>query len=80
MQYSDTCDLVKIRLMRPPRGPEFDEFDLKALRVGAVMDVSTRLATLLIISGDAEPLGGPWDRAEADDASALPRKGKPKLL
>jgi hypothetical protein len=71
---------VKIRLVRAPSSPEFDEYDVRTLRVGEVHDISTRLATLLIISGDAEPVVGPWDRAAAADAPARPRKGKPEIV
>jgi hypothetical protein len=66
--------------MRAPSGPELDEFDVSTLRVGTVVDVSARLATLLIISGDAEPVVGPWDRAEAAAAPTRSPKGKLEIL
>jgi hypothetical protein len=69
---------MKVRVLRAPSSHELDEFDVSSLRVGEVVEVSARLATALIISGDAEPVVGPWDRAEAHDASARSRKVKPE--
>jgi hypothetical protein len=70
---------VRIRLKRTPSAEDFAEFDVSTLRAGEVVDLSVRLATLLIISGDADPVVGPWDRAEADDAPARPPTRKPEI-
>jgi len=58
---------MRIRFTRRPRAGEFDEFDLRRFHVGEVYDVPTRLATLLIISGYAEPVSAGRQIAEAAD-------------
>jgi hypothetical protein len=59
---------VRIRITKPPDRDEFAEFELKAFRVGEVFDVPPRLATLLILAGNAEPVPS-IERAEAADAN-----------
>jgi len=54
-----------------------DEFDLRRFQVGEVYDVPTRLATLLIISGYAEPVSGGHQIAEAADFGQI-RFPRPK--
>jgi hypothetical protein len=56
---------VRIRITKTPDRDEFAEFDLRAFRIGEVFDVPPRLATLLIIAGNAEPAAP--ERAEAAD-------------
>ena len=49
---------MRIRInARPPEG-EFAGFSVARFRVGEVYDVGPQLATLLIVSGYAEPVGG----------------------
>jgi hypothetical protein len=50
-----------------------DEYDLRRFRAGDVYDVATKLASILILSGHAEPVNGPFQVAEAADYSR-PRK------
>jgi hypothetical protein len=64
---------VRIRITKTPDPAEFAEFDLRSYRVGEVFEVPPRLATLLIIAGNAE-LAAP-DRAEAAE---FQRRGKKK--
>lgn len=61
-----TEDSVRIRITKTPDRDEFAEFDLRVFRVGEVFDVPPRLATLLIIAGNAEPAAP--ERAEAADS------------
>jgi len=50
-----------------------DEYDLKRFRPGDVYDVPSHLASLLIISGHAEPVAGWFQASEAADYNR-PRK------
>jgi hypothetical protein len=61
---------VRIRITRLPWPADFEEFDVRWLRVGEVFDVAPRLATLLIVAGNAEPVVSFGDRAEAADSSS----------
>ena len=69
---------MRVRITRLPDPAEFEEFDVRRLRVGEVFDLAPRLATVLIVAGDAEPLLG-LDRAEAADAPSVrpkdPKRG-----
>ena len=50
-----------------PEPREFDEFDLRHFRVGGVFLVPSYLASVLIISGNAELVDDHPGRAEAAD-------------
>ena len=67
---------MRIRILTLPRGGDFEEFDLRRYRAGEVYDVSTQLASFLIIAGYAEAVGG-LPQAEAADFSQI-RFPKPK--
>ena len=56
----------------PARG-EMDEYDLRRFRVGEVYDVSSQLASLLILSGHAEPVTSRFSPAEAADYGRPPK-------
>jgi hypothetical protein len=58
---------LRIRLKAVPPAGEFDEFDLRHLRVGGVFLVPARLASLLIIAGCAELVEDRTRLAEAAD-------------
>jgi hypothetical protein len=58
---------VRIRITKTPDPAEFADFDVRKFLPGEVFDVAPHFATLLIVAGSAEPLIGPWDRAEASD-------------
>lgn len=60
---------MRIRIKKQPSPSEFAEFDVRSFRVGDTFDVPPRLATLLIIAGNAEPVIGTGARAEAADAT-----------
>ena len=68
---------LRIRIRTRPDPDEFKEFGIAHFRVGEVYDVSTQLASLLVISGHADPVVGAEERAEAADAA--PRFKPPKL-
>jgi hypothetical protein len=69
---------MRIRFIGLPRDGDFDEFDLRRFRVGEIYDVSTQLATLLIIAGYAElPVSHGHQIAEAADFGHI-RFPKPK--
>lgn len=69
---------VRIRITRTPDPAEFAEFDVRKFLPGEVLDVAPHLATLLIVAGNAEPLMGPWDRAEVADRQRA-KKGSRQL-
>jgi hypothetical protein len=50
-----------------------DEYDLRRYRTGEVYDVPAHLASLLILSGHAEPVASRFPQAEAADYNR-PRK------
>jgi hypothetical protein len=58
---------VRIRITKTPDPAEFAEFDVRKFLPGEILDVAPHLATLMIVAGNAEPLMGPWERAEAVD-------------
>jgi hypothetical protein len=58
---------VRIRITKVPDPAEFAEFDVRMFRAGEVFDVAPYLATLLIVSGNAEPLINLSDGTEASD-------------
>ena len=58
---------MRIRITAPPRGSDFDEFDLRRFTVGEIYEVPTRLASLLVIAGYAELVTGGHQIAEAAD-------------
>jgi hypothetical protein len=62
-----TGSSMRIRFIGLPRDGDFDEFDLRRFRVGDIYDVSTQLATLLIIAGYAELVSHGHQIAEAAD-------------
>jgi len=68
---------MRIRFIGLPRDGEFDEFDLRRFRIGEIYDVSTLLASLLIIAGYAEPVSHGHEIAQAADYSHI-RFPKPK--
>jgi hypothetical protein len=68
---------MRIRFLSLPRDGDFDEFDLRRFRAGEVYDVSTQLASLLIIAGYAELVSHGHQIAEAADFGTI-RFPKPK--
>jgi hypothetical protein len=64
---------IRVKAVAPPG--EFDEFDLRHLRVGGIFVVPARLASMLIISGYAEMVEDSPRRAEAADFT---RRKRPK--
>ena len=58
---------MRIRITKTPDPAEFAEFDLRKFRPGEVLDVTPRLATLLIVAGNAEPVVNLSERADAAD-------------
>lgn len=58
---------MRIRITKSPDAEEFAEFDVRVFSAGEVFDVAPRLATLLILAGNAEPVISPSERAEAAD-------------
>jgi len=69
---------LRIRIVSEPDPDLFAEYDVHRYRVGDVHEVPTRLATLLILSGYAERVGGAVPAAEAADFSGprFPRRKK----
>jgi len=67
---------VRIRIKTRPDADEFQEFGIEHFRIGESYDVSTRLATLLIIAGHADPIVSIDSRAEAADTSRRSKKPK----
>ena len=65
---------VRIRLVALPRRGELDEFDFRQYRVGEVYDLPPNFASVLLISGCAEPVASPQERATAADSHL--RKGR----
>ena len=59
---------MRIRIKQKPPDGEFSGFTVSHLKVGEVYEVGPKLATLLIVSGYAEPEMRVRDRA-ADDSS-----------
>jgi len=66
-----------IRITKPPDRNEFEEFDLSLYRVGETFDVPPRLATLLILAGNAEPAAAVRSEA-ADKPRPARQKTSPK--
>ena len=66
---------LRIRLLAIPESGEIDEFHLEHYHVGQVYTVPSRLASLLILAGYAEPVESHSSRAEAADFG---RRGFPK--
>ena len=64
---------MQIRIKTLPDAKEFEEYDLNRFQVGEVYEVSTRLASLLIVAGHAESVPMRGQKAEAAD---WPRKSK----
>ena len=58
---------MRIRITNAPDPVEFAEFDVRKFLPGEDLDLAPHLATLLIVSGYAEPLINLSDRAEAAD-------------
>jgi hypothetical protein len=50
---------VLIRIISLPTGRELEDYDLRRFEVGGRYDVQAQLASVLIISGHAEPLSCP---------------------
>jgi hypothetical protein len=65
---------VRIRITKTPDPAEFAEFDVRRYRLGEVFDVAPHLATLLIVSGNAEPAWDLGERADAADRSPSRRR------
>ena len=68
---------LRIRFIGLPREGDFDEFDLRRFRVGEIYDISTQLATMLIIAGYAELVSHGHEIAEAADFGQI-RFPRPK--
>ena len=70
---------MRIRIKALPRPGELDEFDLRRFRVGEAYEVLPQLASLLILAGYADPIGGRpalATAAAADNSRKRPvRKG-----
>jgi hypothetical protein len=64
---------MRIRIKSLPDPGEMDEYDLRRFRPGDVYDVASKLASLLILTGHAEPVSSLFQSAEAADYSK-PRK------
>ena len=64
---------MQIRIKTLPNDKEFEDYDLTRFRVGEVYEVSPRLASLLVVAGNAETVPIRGLQAEAAD---WPRKGK----
>ena len=63
----------RIRIIAPPKPREFDEYSVAHFEVGRIYEVSSRLATLLILGGYAEPVNAAGeDLAEAADKPYKP--------
>lgn len=60
---------IRVRIKALPARGEMDEYDLRRFRVGDVYDVASHLASLLILSGYAEPVSGRFQSATAPDYS-----------
>jgi hypothetical protein len=60
---------MRIRIKGLPARGEMEEYDLRRFRVGDVYEVASHLASLLILSGYAEPVSGRFQSAEAADYS-----------
>jgi hypothetical protein len=58
---------LRIRVKSLPTAGEFDEFNLSHFRVGSIVVVPARLASMLILSGHAELIDDHPARAEAAD-------------
>ena len=59
----------RVRIIAPPRAKDFDEYDVRRFEVGEVYEVSSRLASLLVLGGYAEHLTSGVARAEAAERS-----------
>jgi len=57
---------VRVRIKKTPDSVELAEFDRRTFVVGETVEVSARLATLLIVGGYAEPVMDRWESADAD--------------
>lgn len=64
---------MRIRIKKTPDSVEIAEFDRRTFVVGETVEVSARLATLLIVGGYAEPVMERWEAADAD----ITRRNKP---
>jgi hypothetical protein len=58
---------LRIRLTSVPKRGELDEFDLGCYHIGQVYVLPSRLASLLILGGHAEPVDSHPARGEAAD-------------
>jgi hypothetical protein len=58
---------MRIRIKHLPAPGEMEEYDLRRFRPGDVYDVPAQLASLLIISGHAEPATARFSTSEAAD-------------
>ena len=67
---------MRIRLISLPKPGEMDDINLEPYHVGQIYVLPSRLASLLIIGGYAEPADGHPARAEAADFGQprFPRK------
>ena len=59
---------MRIRLVAFPKPGELDEFDLRLYRVGGVYDLPAHFASVLLISGCAEPVSSLLRRDTAADS------------
>lgn len=64
---------MRIRITRKPDSLEIAEFDRGVFVVGETLDVPARLATVLIVGGNAVPV----ERWEAADGEKTARRKKP---
>jgi hypothetical protein len=70
---------VHIRLTALPKPGELDEFDFRRYRIGEVYDLPAHFASVLLISGCAEPAPAPSQRDTAADSRPRPRVKPPEL-
>jgi hypothetical protein len=66
---------VRIRIKKKPEYIDAADLEGRTFRVGESVDVPARLATLLIVTGCAEPISPLNERAEAADDPG-PRRRK----
>jgi hypothetical protein len=70
---------VRIRIKKKPSYIDSGDLEGRTFRVGESVDVPARLATLLIVTGCAEPVGPAVGRSEAADAGQRRKKPEPDL-
>jgi len=66
--YQTSASLLRVRIRALPPHGQFEEFDLKRYRPGDVYEITSQLASLLIIAGYAELAPPAQPRATAADS------------